>query len=238
MILEASLYVFYENLSAIVKYFTLKWSEILQILSKCSCKCCFPPLDSNRLFSLILYLPAAPCLSLLLFLCLLLRSPLLQAAWRTAESRLRFISDFLNVLLPVPLPARQPVCPPVYPPACLDIGFALSLWPYTRRATGATATAGPSVLSCRVMSSCRRGPSLPPTIASAHTPAPLRHVHLLDSPLHSHSDKGICQADEQSELKRCVMHAWKDLTSCRGRDDAGWRYGVDWRATSRTLEED
>lgn len=37
----------------------------------------------------------------------------------------------------------------------------------------------------------------------------------------THSDKGICQADEQSELKRCVMHAWKDLTSCRGREDAG-----------------
>lgn len=50
---------------------------------------------------------------------------LLQAACRTAESRLRFISDFLNAFLPVPLPARQPVCPPVCPPACLDIGFAL-----------------------------------------------------------------------------------------------------------------
>lgn len=79
------------------------------------------------------------------------------------------------------------------------------------------------LLSCRA-ESCLLAVGGPPTISLAHWP-PLHHVHLLDSPLHLHSDKGICQADEQSELKRCVMHAWKDLTSCRGWEDAGFRYG-------------
>ncbi|MEQ2277200.1 hypothetical protein XENORESO_021678 [Xenotaenia resolanae] len=64
-------------------------------------------------------------------------------------------------------------------------------------------------------------------------------------PLLLHSDKGICQADEQSELKRCVMHAWKELTSCReaerrmlyrgrGRTEGEEEEGT----TSRTLGED
>lgn len=135
----------------------------------------FPILDPG-FSSQILYLSVATCLSLLLSLSLFLFPPLLQAAWRTAESRLRFISYFLNVFLPVPLPARQPVCPPVCPPACLDIGFALWLWPYTRRATGASATAGPSVLSCRVVSSCHRGPILPNPPPPHQNPQHMLHL--------------------------------------------------------------
>ena len=204
----------------------------------------------------MLCLSAAASLSVWLSLSLFFRLPLhpslLQAAWGTAESRLRFISDFLNAFLPVPLPACKPVCPP----ACLDIGFALWLWPYTRRATGASATAGPSVLSCRVVSSCHRGPSLPPPHHHTHTHTDTHtHTHThnqtlqITPPPHSstmctywiplfttHSDKGICQADEQSELKRCVMHAWKDLTSCRGQEDAGW--GIRASRRTRTSGED
>lgn len=74
-----------------------------------------------------------------------------------AQSRRRFIFDFLNVPLPVPLPARRPARPPVFPPAFLDIGIALYHDLLRWRATGASATGGPRVLSCRVMSSCHRG---------------------------------------------------------------------------------
>lgn len=79
--------------------------------------------------------------------------------------------------------------------------------------------------------SCRAESCLPAVGGPASLPP--KHQHSPPSPNPSamctywiplfttHSDKGICQADEQSKLKRCVMHAWKDLTSCRGREDAG-----------------
>lgn len=95
--------------------------------------------------------------------------------------------------------------------------------------------------------SCRAESCLPaigglalPRSKPLNTPPPTPHPSTMCTywiPLFTTlSDKGICQADEQSELKRCVMHAWKDLTSCRGQEDAGWRNRVS--LGSRTLGED
>lgn len=121
-------------------------------------------------------------------------------------------------------PARAPICSPACLPTCLPTGLS----GYWICSFTVTLYAASHRIECDCLDSLScRAESCPPAVGGlGQHPCspPLCHEHLLDSPPHSHSDKGICQADEESELKRCAMHAWKELTSCRGLEHAGWRY--------------
>ncbi|CAB1427488.1 unnamed protein product [Pleuronectes platessa] len=163
----------------------------------------------------------------------------LLAAGRAAERRRRFISYFLNVFPLVPPPAcgllaRPPVARPLS--GYWICSLTLTFYPASHRSECDCW----SPLSCR-SESCLPvvgGPGSGSGLAPPLTTPPPSNVCTYWIPLFTvHSDKGICQADEQSELKRCVMHAWKDLTSCGGRADAGWRRGGE-SDDHRTLTED
>lgn len=146
---------------------------------------------------------------------------------RAAERRLRFISDFLNAFcscpyLPAGLFARPSARQPVW---ILHLLFDSDLI-YSEPQEQVQLL---DLLSCRAEScllpSGAQPPPSPSNNPSMLTPAPPPSTMCTYwIPLFTmHSDKGICQADEQSEMKRCVMHAWKVLTSCRDHEDAEWR---------------
>ncbi|KAF6736896.1 hypothetical protein FQA47_006482 [Oryzias melastigma] len=116
--------------------------------------------------------------------------------------------------LPAGLLARPSSRPPFW---ILDLLFTVTFYAGEPRERVRLA----DLVSCRAESCLLAigGPGLPPAIASVH---PLLRVHLLDSPLHLHSDKGICQADEQSELKSYAYSQAITSTSVLSTQEYPW----------------